>query len=134
MSRARSITNGPPERRAVSTRRSACFNAWRSEPQMPQASVFTSTSPGPGSGTATSATTSFFRRITAARMSSSLVLFQSAERDHACGVERRGALVDLLHDAPLIDDERRALRDATAGIEDSVVLRYLLLLVRAERV
>src|SRR5262245_35254620 len=48
--------------------RSACFSACRSEPQIPHASVFTSTSPGPGSGVAMSSTISCLLRITAARM------------------------------------------------------------------
>src|SRR5262245_13168042 len=57
-----------PTRREFSTNRSACFSACRSEPQMPHASVLTSTSPGPGSGAGISATTSFLSRITVARM------------------------------------------------------------------
>ena len=53
----RSITNGAPDSRADSTSLSACLSACRSEPQMPQASVLTSTSPGPGSGSGTVSTT-----------------------------------------------------------------------------
>ena len=67
-SRERSITNALPARRETSTKRSACLSAWRSEPQMPQARVLTSTSPGPGSGRGRSATTRRRLRITAARM------------------------------------------------------------------
>ena len=67
-SRERSIVNTLPARRAAATNCSACLSACRSEPQMPQASVLTSTSPGPGSGTGRSATTSRRSRITAARM------------------------------------------------------------------
>ena len=67
-SRARSMTRGLPARRAVATNWSANRSACRSEPQIPQASVRTSTSPGPGSGAGTSATTSLRSRMTAARM------------------------------------------------------------------
>src|SRR5579885_1717224 len=68
MSRLRSITNAPPERRAPSTSFSENLRACRSEPQIPHARLLTSTSPGPGVGTGTSSTTSFLFLITAARM------------------------------------------------------------------
>ena len=67
-SRPRSMTRGFPARRAVSTNLSANFSACRSEPQIPHASVRTSTSPAPGSGAGTSATTSLRSRMTAARI------------------------------------------------------------------
>src|SRR5712692_489684 len=68
MSRLRSILNRPPERREASTSFSACLSAWRSEPQIPQARVLTSTSPEPGSGVGRLSTTSFLFRITVARI------------------------------------------------------------------
>src|SRR5215831_10036409 len=70
-SRLRSIARGLPERLEISTKRSACLRACRSEPQIPQASVRTSTSPGPGSGAGTSATTKARSRMTTARMGGS---------------------------------------------------------------
>src|SRR5215510_4765879 len=67
-SRPRSITSGLPDRREFSTNLSACLSAWRSDPQIPQASVLTSTSPDPGCGSGMSATMSARSRMTAARM------------------------------------------------------------------
>ena len=52
----------------ISTILSACFKVWRSEPQIPHASVRTSTWPGPGVGSAMSSTTSSLSRMTAARI------------------------------------------------------------------
>src|SRR5262249_32975601 len=63
-----SMTNGNPDSCAASTSFGACWRAWRSEPQMPHASVFTRTSPAPGTGSGTSSTTRRASRITAARM------------------------------------------------------------------
>src|SRR5262245_51667348 len=69
MSRERSITNGAPASFEFATIRSACFRAWRSEPQIPQARVRTSTSPCWGSGSGKeSTTTSLLSRMATARM------------------------------------------------------------------
>src|SRR6185436_14913103 len=51
-----------------STSFEACSSACRSDPQMPQASVRTRTSPGPGTGSGRVSTTRRELRITAARM------------------------------------------------------------------
>ena len=56
--RLKSMLKMPPDRSETSTSFSVCLIACRSEPQIPQASVFASTSPGPGSGTGTSSTVS----------------------------------------------------------------------------
>src|SRR5215813_5067003 len=87
-SRLRSMTRGLPARFAVATNWSANLSACRSEPQMPQASVRTSTSPGPGCGIGTSATTSLRSRITAARMVS---ITSSPRRRARAAMERRPA-------------------------------------------
>src|SRR5262245_42917788 len=71
-SRLRSMTSGLPDRREFSTNLSACLRAWRSDPQIPQASVLTSTSPDPGCGSGMSATMSARLRMTTARMPGSL--------------------------------------------------------------
>src|SRR5579862_2173827 len=68
MSRLRSIGNSAPALREFSTIFSACFSACRSDPQIPHASVFTSTSPVPGAGVGILSTTSFLSRIIAARI------------------------------------------------------------------
>src|SRR5437763_14753553 len=100
-SRARSIGR-PPARREVSTNLSACLSACRSEPQMPHASVRTSTSPGPGSGIGTSATMSLRSRMTAARMSGGSVEHQDRARDLAC-LHRAEGLVHVLELAAAAD-------------------------------
>src|SRR5262249_3093017 len=66
-SRARSMTKAAPARRATSTSWAACWRAWRSEPQIPQASVLTSTCPFDGVGSASWATTRSPSRNMAAR-------------------------------------------------------------------
>src|SRR5437773_2744966 len=67
-SRRRSMIGVPSARRYALAKRSACLSACRSEPQIPQARVLTSTSPGPGAGIGTSATINRLSRTTAARM------------------------------------------------------------------
>ena len=52
-SRFGSMRKGAPDSRAASTSFSVCWTVWRSEPQIPQARVFTSTWPLPGSGSGT---------------------------------------------------------------------------------
>src|SRR5438105_6008750 len=92
MSRSGSKPNsdmGSPGRLAATSRdreamRWACLRVCRSEPQMPQARVRTSTCPGPGTGSATSSTSSRPPRMTAAFTSAALTL----------GV----VLLDRLHD------------------------------------
>src|SRR5438552_7704716 len=92
----------PPARRAVSTNFSACLSACRSEPQIPHASVRTSTSPGPGCGTGTSATISLRSRMTAARMAGGSVEHQHRAGDLA-GLHRAEGLVDVLELAAAAD-------------------------------
>src|SRR4030095_704429 len=67
-SRDGSRVNGASLSRAASTTLSAWVRACRSEPQIPHARVFTSTSPDPGSGSGSVSTTSWEFRMTAARM------------------------------------------------------------------
>src|SRR5437879_6807913 len=92
----------PPARREVSTNFSACLSACRSEPQIPHASVRTSTSPGPGVGTGTSATISLRSRMTAARMAGGSVEHQDRARDLAC-LHRAEGLVHVLELAAAAD-------------------------------
>src|SRR6185312_6925833 len=74
-SRDRSIGLRPGKYRLISTMRWACLRACKSEPQMPQASVFTSACPAAGSGAGMVSTTiSPFLKM-AARMRLPLVLW-----------------------------------------------------------
>src|SRR6266436_2809616 len=68
MSRLGSMAKMPPETRELPTSASANFRAWRSVPQIPQASVFTRTSPGPGMGAGILSRTRLLLRSTTARM------------------------------------------------------------------
>ena len=68
MSRSRTMAKRPPERFATSTKASVYFAACRSEPQMPQARVRTSTWPSARTGSGIVSTTKSPWRKTAARM------------------------------------------------------------------
>src|SRR5262249_5212321 len=146
-SRSRSITKALPPRRAVATNCSACLSACRSEPQMPQASVRTNTSPGPGCGTGMSATTSRRSRMTAARTSTPQLERLDVHAGRAWGVAHVGAhahrggdgvalghpggglrhlrVVELVEGQVLRRAERRAEAAAADHAGDLLVVRHV---------
>src|SRR5438270_2987960 len=89
----------------ISTIRSACWAAWRSDPQIPHAFVCTSTWPSPGTGSATSSTTICPPRRIAAFISTA-ASFRLLLHFNCCFISTAvsfrllvfGVLLDGLHD------------------------------------